>query len=154
MYYTTVFRCAGTRSVARARTLREDARTRRSTDLQIARYYIVLQYSRMSQPPWSNFRGGGWRPPGSYASAAGQTVSDFRATTYKYRSIDTSLTEPHGEVQWQYNGTVSRVMYIYMTSACYVPAIIPWYGMVTMVWANQQSQSRLDLGPISPARVI
>ena len=41
---------------------------------QIARYYIVLQYSRMSQPPWSNSRGGGgggWRPrppPGSYAS--------------------------------------------------------------------------------------
>ena len=43
---------------------------RARVDLQIARYYIVLQYGRMSQPPWSNFRGG-WRPrrpPGSYAS--------------------------------------------------------------------------------------
>ena len=59
------------RPVLHVRTLFEKMRAR--VDLQIARYYIVLQYSRMSQLPWSNFRGGGgWRPRrprGSYASA-------------------------------------------------------------------------------------
>ena len=29
--------------------------------------------------------------------------------------------------------------------------LIPWYGMVTMVWANQQSQSHVDWGPCASA---
>ena len=49
------------RPVLHVRTLFEKMRAR--VDLQIARYYIVLQYSRMSQPPWSNFRGGGGLAP-------------------------------------------------------------------------------------------
>ena len=66
------------RAVLHVRTLFEKMRAR--VDLQIARYYIVLQYtcSRMSQPPWSNFRGGGLAPPaprGSYAPLQHELVA-------------------------------------------------------------------------------
>ena len=47
-------------AVLHVRALFEKMRAR--VDLQIARYYTVLQYSRMSQPPWSNFRGGDGAP--------------------------------------------------------------------------------------------
>ena len=50
---------------------------------QIARYYIVLQYSRMSQPPWSNFRGG-WRPrrPPWFLRLCATTISDSEQGSY------------------------------------------------------------------------
>ena len=73
IYNSLPMHAALVRAVLHVRALFEKMRAR--VDLQIARYYIVLlvQYSIMSQPPWSNFRGGGgWRPrrpPGSYASA-------------------------------------------------------------------------------------
>ena len=57
IYNSLPMHAALVRAVLHVRTLFEKMRAR--VDLQIARYYIVLQYSRMSQPPWSNFRGGG-----------------------------------------------------------------------------------------------
>ena len=59
IYNSLPMHAALVRAVLHVRTLFKKMRAR--VDLQIARYmyYIVLQYSRMSQPPWSNFRGVG-----------------------------------------------------------------------------------------------
>ena len=85
-YNSLPMHAALVRAVLHVRTLFEKMRAR--VDLQISRYYIVLQYCRMSQPPWSNFRGG-WRPRrprGSYAS-----VSACPSLSLSSLSLDLSL---------------------------------------------------------------